>query len=49
LAVDGNLTGLALYTTPYSASDTTILPDLINGDMAIMALGWLILRRLLIR
>ena len=49
LAVNGNLTGLALYVTPYSADDTTILPTLILGDLAIMALAWLILRRLLTR
>jgi len=49
LAVDGNLTGLALYVTPYSATDTTILPTLIMADMAVLLVLWLTLRRLMTR
>jgi len=48
-AVDGNLTGLALYVTPFSASDTSILPMLIAFDMATMVVFWLCLRRMLRR
>ena len=49
IAVDGTIPGLALYLTPYAADDTTILPTLIVGDLALMVLAWLILRRLLRR
>ncbi len=49
IAVDGTIPGLALYLTPYGADDTTYLPTLIIGDLALMALAWLILRRLLRR
>ena len=49
IAVDGTIPGLALYLTPYGADDTTYLPTLIIGDLALMVLAWLILRRLLQR
>ena len=49
LATDGTIPGLALYLTPYGADDTTYLPMLIIGDLALMVLAWLILRRALRR
>ncbi len=49
LAVDGTIPGLALYLTPYGADDTTYLPMLIIGDLALMVLAWLILHRALRR
>ncbi len=49
IATDGSITGLALYVTPYQASDTAVLPMLMLGDVAVMALAWLTLRRLLQR
>ena len=49
LATDGTLPGLALYLTPYGADDTIHLPTLIIGDLALMVLAWLILRRALRR
>ncbi|MEE9388126.1 MAG: type II CAAX endopeptidase family protein [Paracoccaceae bacterium] len=45
LAVDGNVTGLALYVTPYSADDTDLLPQLIGVDLVSMVVIWFILRR----
>ncbi|MEE9428672.1 MAG: type II CAAX endopeptidase family protein [Paracoccaceae bacterium] len=48
-AVDGHITGLALYVTPYSANDTSILPMLIAGDMVTLVLFWLGLRHFLRR
>ncbi|MFV2003423.1 MAG: cation transporter, partial [Paracoccaceae bacterium] len=49
IAIDGTIPGLALYLTPYSADDTALLPMLISGDIALMLLAWLILRRTLPR
>ncbi|MGR3344939.1 MAG: CPBP family intramembrane glutamic endopeptidase [Paracoccaceae bacterium] len=49
IAVDGTIPGLALYLTPYGADDTTYLPMLIIGDLALMVLAWQILRRALRR
>ncbi len=49
LSVDGSITGLALYVTPYSVDDANIMPRLIAFDLAAIGLIWLILRRLLRR
>ncbi len=49
LAVDGSITGLSLYVTPYSADDTTILPKLIIADVLVMLVVWIVLRRRLQR
>jgi membrane protease YdiL (CAAX protease family) len=49
VAVDGTIPGLALFLTPYGADDTTHLPALILGDLALMLVAWLILRRALRR
>jgi CAAX protease family protein len=49
IAVNGSITGVSLLVTPYQADDTAVLPILILGDVAVMALAWLTLRRLLQR
>lgn len=45
VATEGTLTGLALFRTPYSADDATTMPLVLPLDMAIMILGWLLVRR----
>jgi len=49
VAVKGSVTGLALYLTPYDAADASQIPLLSMSDLGVMALVWLILRRLLRR
>ena len=48
LSVDGPLTGLALYVTPYEA-DAPILRQLIFIDIATICVAWILLRRILRR
>lgn len=48
IAIDGPLTGLALFKTPYLATDP-ILHWLVLGDIATVLLAWIILRRVLSR
>lgn len=47
MALDGPLSGLALYTTPFTAADTTILLPLIARDMAVTLALWTVLRAVL--
>ncbi len=49
LSLDGTITGLSLWRTPYGAGDGTLLPGLLAMDTAIMLLAWAILRRVLQR
>ena len=49
IAVDGTIPGLALYLTPYPASDASQLPALILVDFVGLAIAWAILRRVLRR
>ncbi len=49
VATNGTLTGLALWVTPYRADDADELFWLIPIDIALMLVGWWIIRRLLSR
>jgi len=49
ISVDGTITGVALYVTPYSSHDTTVLPVLILVDFLVMGFAWLLLRLVLRR
>ncbi len=49
LSLDGTITGLSLWRTPYGAGDSTLLPGLLAMDAAVMLLAWAILRRVLQR
>ena len=49
VATNGTLTGLALWVTPYRADNADELFWLIPIDMALMLVGWWIIRRLLSR
>jgi len=49
VSVAGGITGLSLYTTTFRAGDTAALRPLMIADMVLLALIWLILRRLLRR
>ena len=44
VALDGPLSGLALYTTPFTAADTATLLPLIARDMAVTLSLWAVLR-----
>ncbi|MBM2575160.1 CPBP family intramembrane metalloprotease [Jannaschia sp. Os4] len=44
LAVDGPLSGLALYVTPFDAADTETLRPLIAQDMIVTVIAWALLR-----
>lgn len=44
IAIDGSLSGLSIYVTPYRADDTSLLPMLIAGDLVAMGIAWLYLR-----
>lgn len=45
LSTKGTITGLALYLTPYSASEMGDIGPLLASDLALMLVAWLILRR----
>jgi hypothetical protein len=45
LATDDTITGAALRITPYSADDPRLILPLTLGDLALMALAWLVLSR----
>lgn len=47
LATKGTITGLSLMLTPYGVDDTETMQRLIFGDLAMMLIAWMILRRLL--
>ena len=47
LALDGGLTGLALFVTPYDEAGVTAHPGLLVGDLLGTVLAWAVLRRLL--
>jgi hypothetical protein len=49
VALDGSITGLSLYLTPYSAGDTGSLPYLVLIDMVFLLLAWGLCRRALRR
>ncbi len=49
LSTEGTIPGMALYLTPYSIDDTELVPLLSVGDLGVMVLVWLILRRILRR
>ncbi len=49
LGNSGSITGLALFVTPYSASDTALMPWLLLADMLTTIAIWATLRRLLHR
>lgn len=49
ISTQGSLTGLALYTTPYSVSDTDTLSTLVLFDLAMMGTAWFVIRRVLTR
>ena len=49
LSTEGTIPGLALYLTPYSIDDTELVPLLSLGDLAVMVVIWLLLRRVLRR
>ncbi|MFT6931667.1 MAG: membrane protease YdiL (CAAX protease family) [Paracoccaceae bacterium] len=44
ISLDGPLSGLALYSTPFGATDTDVLRPLIVRDMAVTALTWAAIR-----
>ncbi len=48
LSLQGELTGVALFVTPYGA-DGNLLPVLIAGDTVAMLIAWIFLRRLFLR
>ena len=45
VSTEGTLTGLALFRTPYSVDDPDVLPMLLPVDLAVMILGWWLVRR----
>lgn len=47
VALDGPLSGLALYTTPFTSADTATLLPLIARDMAVTLTLWAVLRGVL--
>jgi hypothetical protein len=47
IGTKGQLTGLALYLTPYEIDDAATVAPLIFVDMAFMLAIWFVLRRLL--
>jgi len=49
LSLQGTLSGLALFTTPYGPDDISVLPALVLVDLAILALTWGLVRRLVRR
>lgn len=49
IATQGTLTGLALFRTPYSVSDANVLPAVVPLDLAVMILGWWLVRRAVAR
>ncbi|MGB5557016.1 MAG: CPBP family intramembrane glutamic endopeptidase [Paracoccaceae bacterium] len=49
LSTEGTIPGMALYLTPYAIDDTQLVPLLSLGDLAVMVLVWLILRRVVRR
>ena len=49
VALDGQMTGLALYVTPYSFEDSDLLRRVLIGDMVAQIITWLIIVRILRR
>lgn len=49
LATDGTITGLALYRTPYLASDPELASWPVLVDFALVGLAWFVVRRLTAR
>jgi len=49
LATEDTITGLSLYLTPYSASDSDLPVSLMLADVALLVVAWLACRRLLRR
>ncbi len=49
LATKGAIPGLALYTTPYAIDNAAVIRTLVIGDLVLLGLAWLILRRILRR
>ncbi len=45
IAVDGSMSGLSIFVTPYDANQASMMPLLIAGDLLAMAGGWFYLRR----
>lgn len=45
LSLQGTLSGLSLYTTPYGPDDLVVLPGLVLADLAVLALTWALVRR----
>ena len=48
VTIDGPLSGLALFVTPYAAN-APVLQQLVWIDIGALALMWLLLRRILAR
>ena len=49
LALDGSISGLALWRTPYSTATIADHPGVMLADTALTILAWALLRRLLVR
>lgn len=49
VAVDGSITGLALFVTPYQINDTTTLRWLFGLDLALLFAVWRLLRAVILR
>ncbi|MBV0913320.1 CPBP family intramembrane glutamic endopeptidase [Anianabacter salinae] len=49
IATKGAIPGLALYLTPYTIADDAVVSRLILGDVAVLLLAWIVLRRILRR
>ncbi|WP_164512329.1 CPBP family intramembrane glutamic endopeptidase [Oceaniglobus ichthyenteri] len=47
ISTKGTITGLSLMQTPYGVDDAEVMGGLMFGDMAMLILAWLILRRVL--
>ncbi len=45
VALNGPLSGLALFKAPYAADDLEVLPGLILVDLGVLALTWALVRR----
>ena len=49
VSTDGTLTGMALFLTPYTAADASLMPIMLSADVITSILLWLILVRVLRR
>lgn len=49
VSVDGSITGLALYVTPFGIDDTSALPMGLGVDLLLLFVVWRLLRALIVR